>query len=52
MLVRHELAEIGAVESPGIDHLFAMVLMTVMVWPAETKAALPRRAGPRRNFDK
>jgi hypothetical protein len=24
MLVRHELAEIGAVESPGVDHLFAM----------------------------
>ena len=24
MFVRHELVEIGAVESPGVDHLFAM----------------------------
>jgi hypothetical protein len=24
MLIRHELAEIGTVESPGVNHLFTM----------------------------
>jgi hypothetical protein len=49
MLVRHELAEIGAVESPGIDHQFAMDIDDGDGLAGEDKGGL---TAPRWNFDK
>jgi hypothetical protein len=48
MLVRHELAEIGAVERPGVDHLFAMGIDDGDNLPGRYKDGL---ATPRWNFD-
>jgi hypothetical protein len=48
MLIRHELAEIGAIESPGIDHLFAMGIDDGNDLPGRYEGRL---AAPCGNFD-